>query len=297
MLPVAEADGVTLYCPKGGRYAFFNSPYPAHRLMAGLDIYTDSWFGDTYPSPVSGTIVNVRKIKAPTGRLFKVAGYDSIIIIRSVENPVRIVKILHIDTDLTPGDKVQIGDELGVMLRSGYFGFYTPAHAHVEIRPLEDSLRVRGGCQIRSLLNLKEVKQINDLKGTVMKVDLDIAQIRLDNAKSVGLPVEVDGKPGILDGGISTFGWVGAHVNDAPINGEIKLLGVPIATITNSNTRICLGNCTPFRLEAKNVEVGLYLTLQEFGPVQITISPRKLGSVYFKEGEEIEITIKHLGNA
>jgi hypothetical protein len=297
MLPVAEADGVTLHSPKGGRYAFFNSPYPAHRLMTGLDIYTDSWFGDTYPSPISGTIINVRKVKAPVGRLFKDAGYDSIIVIKSEENPEKVVKILHIDTDLTPGDRVQAGDELGVTLRSGYFGFYTPAHAHVEIRPPEDPLRVRGGCQIHSLLNLKEVKQINELKGTVMKVNLDIAQVRLDNARGVGLPVEVDGKLGVLDGGIPTYGWVGAHVAEAPISGDIKLLDVPIARIINSNRRICIGNCTLFKVEVRNVEVGLHLTLQATGPVQVIISPRKLGSIYFKEGEEIEITLKSLGNA
>lgn len=296
-LPVAEADGVTLYSPKGGRYAFFNSPYPAHRLMTGLDIYTDSWFGDTYPAPVLGTIINVRKVKAPAGRLFKDAGYDSIIVIKSTENPERVVKILHIATDLIPGDKVKVGDELGVLLRSGYFGFHTPAHAHVEIRPLNDPLRVRGGCRIRSLLELKEVDQINELKGIVSSANLEIARVQLDGVRGSGLPVEVDGRPGILDGGIPTYGWVGAHVTEAPTSGDIKLLGVPIAKIIDSNGKICIGNCTSFKVEVRDVEVGLYLTLQETGPVQVIISPRKLGSIYFEEGEEIEITLKSLGNA
>ena len=52
-------DGVTIHCPSEGRYAFYNSPYPAHRLSTGIDIYSGAGFGEAVGSPVSGRVILV----------------------------------------------------------------------------------------------------------------------------------------------------------------------------------------------------------------------------------------------
>src|SRR5512138_3722608 len=119
MLPVATSGGVTISCPENGRYSFFNSPYPSHRLMMGVDIYPDSFDDGFGRSPISGEIQQVRRVKAPPGRGFTALDHDTVTIIDTPAHD-KVVKILHIDTTLAVGESIRLGDVLGPMIRSGY---------------------------------------------------------------------------------------------------------------------------------------------------------------------------------
>ena len=114
MIPVAEAEGVRLHCPETGRYAFYNSPYPAHKLNTGVDIYPGEVFGGEALSPVDGEVVMTRTVKAPRGRGFKAADHDSVIIIRNRDNEVTVTKLLHVDPLVEVGDATRLG--LGLFL-------------------------------------------------------------------------------------------------------------------------------------------------------------------------------------
>ena len=155
MVPVASSGSMIIHCPDDGRYAFYNSPYPAHRFMTGVDIYPNSRLGDSTPSPIDGEIIKVRRVKSPPGRGFEAPEYDTVTIIKSTENKGRVAKVLHVDTVLKEGEAIAVGQNLGPLIRSGYFGYHTPLHVHVEVRPQYDPLRVRGGYTIDSLLDLK----------------------------------------------------------------------------------------------------------------------------------------------
>jgi hypothetical protein len=167
MIPVAIAGGITLYCPENGRYSFFNSPYPAHRLITGLDIYPNTTSSKCAPSPISGEILQIRHVKAPKGHGFKAPDHDTITIIGNKYSPERVVKVLHVDTGAKIGAIINTGDPLGPMIRSGYFGYQTPLHAHVEVRPADDPLRVKGGFPMDSLLNLEKLEVTKTLAGVV----------------------------------------------------------------------------------------------------------------------------------
>ena len=65
------------------------------------------------------------------------------------------MKLLHVDTTVEEGDDVDVGQGLGPLIRSGYFGYHTPPHVHIEVRPPGDPLRVRGGYPIEEHLPLE----------------------------------------------------------------------------------------------------------------------------------------------
>ena len=107
MVPVARSGGVNIYCPTDGRYAFYNSPYPAHRLMTGIDVYPNSTIDESMPSPIIGEVIQVKRVKAPSGHGFKASEFDVITIIRSRDDQVRIIKVLHVDTEIGEGESIR----------------------------------------------------------------------------------------------------------------------------------------------------------------------------------------------
>jgi hypothetical protein len=292
--PVAISGGITIHCPNDGRYAFYNSPYPAHRLMTGIDLYPNTPFGGVATSPVDGEILQIRRVKAPQSQLFEDAGHDTLTLIKSKKESERIIKILHIDTFGEEGDTLRVGQNLGKLIRSGYFGFQTPPHIHLEVRPAKDPLRVRGGCPIESLLNLDKIKIIEKLNGIVIESKPNYAQILLEGINGPGVVADIGGAPGILDGGIPLYGWFGAHFPRHPISPIVRLLGKTIGTITNIYNRTCVINCTQFTFKVEDVSVNLFFLLKPHGRPIITLTPRTPGGIHLQESDEVTLRIEQL---
>lgn len=289
MVPVAVSGGATISCPSDGRYSFYNSPYPAHRLMAGVDIYPDSSEGEAI-SPVDGEVLQVRRVKAPGGHGFKAPDEDVVTIIKCRDAPGSVVKILHVDTQLEEGQRVTTGQKLGAMIRSGYFGYQTPLHAHVEVRPLDDPIRVRGGYPMNSLLDLDRLKVTEKLTGTVIASRKGYAQIRLgDNAPWV--VVDIDGKPAIIDGGIPIYGWFGAHAKNATNDATVKLMGKTVGVVTDMGPRTCVAECTKSVLRIGTTPVDLFFILLPKGGSMVVATSRKRGELDLQEGDDAFITV------
>lgn len=289
MVPVAVAGGATISCPSDGRYSFYNSPYPAHRLMVGIDIYTNTAEGEA-PSPVDGEVLQVRRVKAPGGHGFKAPEEDVVTIIKCRDAPGRVVKILHIDTQLNEGERVTTGQTLGAMIRSGYFGYQTPLHAHVEVRPQDDPIRVRGGYPMKSLLDLDNLKITEELTGTVAAARSGYAQIRLgDHAPWV--VIDIDGKPAIIDGGIPIYGWFGAHTKNVAKGATIKLLGKTVGTVTDVGPRTCVAECTKPVIRIGAIPVDLFFVLLPKSGSMVVATSRKRRELDLREGDEISVII------
>ena len=289
MKPVAESQGVKVFCPEKSCYSFFNSPYPMHRAQTGVDIYPGTNFGDSAPSPVEGEVTLARRLRAPKGRGFKDAGYDVVTLIRPPLSPDVVFKILHVDTFPEVGSKVRVGDDLGTLLRSGYYGWSTSPHIHVEIRSLMDPLRARGGFEVARVQPLKACPQ-QGICGFVEASRREYALIRLEGGSS-GLVGEVDGVLGVLDGGIPYYGWVGVHM-DEPKLGEIKLMGVPIGEAESQHSGSSVGPCGGFSFTLEDVPLlglSLYLTT-EGGPLVKAI-PRILGGIKISVGDWVEVSV------
>lgn len=291
MVPVAEAEGVKLYCPEDGRYAFFNSPYPPHKLNSSVDLYPVEPYGGDALSPVNGEVVLLRKVKAPSGHGFEAADHDSVIVVRNKDNPDTVTKMLHADPLVQVGDAVKIGDVIGTTLRSGYYGAGTSAHIHTEIRRPDDPIRARGGYKLRRIDD-SIGEPVSDLVGEVIDVQPEYTFIRL-NSTSTGLVGEVNGFAAILDGGIPYYRWMGAHLPDSPARGEITLLGKTIGTITEVFDGSCKADSTDFSFSVDNVSIlGLSLTIQPRNETLVKIYPRRTGVFKPSMGDWLEVELE-----
>ncbi|MFP3951819.1 MAG: hypothetical protein ACLFVP_06765 [Candidatus Bathyarchaeia archaeon] len=290
--PIAKAESVTVYCPLDGKYAFYNSPYPAHRLSTGLDIYSSNGFGEVAPSPVNGEVIEVRRVKAPKSRFFHDPGYDVVTVVDVEGDPDTVVKLLHVEPQLRPGDRLEVGDDLGVLLHSGYYGFSTSPHIHLEVRRSSDPLRVRGGIHLNRVLEAKPEKMLDRLRGRVVHSDGLRSFIELCDLVGHGVPGDVGGVPGYLDGGIPFYGWLGAHYEERPGGDTIKLAGEIIADIVYKGERYCVADCTDFKITMGDTTVGFFAYLHPGHGPQIMLTGRRPGEISLKDGECVELEIK-----
>jgi hypothetical protein len=291
MVPVAKSGRVVIYCPLDGRYAFYNSPYPAHRLMTGVDVYPNPLKNGPMPSPVDGEVLQVRYVKSPPGHGFEAPQFDVVTIIRSIEDPGRVIKVLHIDTQVGVGEPILAGQILGSLIRSGYFGYQTPLHAHIEVRPSTDQLRVRGGYPIDSLLELKGLDLTEDITGTVAMSRPGYALIEL-GLKTQGIVANVGGVPGILDGGIPIYGWFGVHVENPMLNAQVKLLGKTIGKITGVQPRTCVAECTKFMIMLDLTPVDAFFMFLPSGKPTIAVTSRRRGELSLELEAEVSLKIE-----
>ena len=291
MKPIATAENIKIYCLNTGRYSFFNSPYPAHKQISGIDIYASDNFGEVMPSPVSGTVINLRKVKAPKGHGFKDTGYDIVIILESTENPSKSIKLLHIEPNVSVGDTIEKGDIIGKTLRSGYYGYATSPHVHVEIRDPSDPLRARGGYELTHTGIIGSLSKSSSLIGEVISENKNYTLLRLSR-KNPGLVGSIGEVPGIIDGGIPYYGWLGCHTKEPTFGDLIKLLGIPIGKVEKSSEKVCIGRSLSYQFIAnKNPIRGLSLYLTPNNEEIVKIIHIKRGESSFKAGDEVEIEI------
>ncbi len=291
MKPIVESMGVQLSCPLDGRYTLFNSPYPAHKENTGVDIYPGDGFGGEAPSPVEGEVVLIRRVKAPEGHGFEAADHDTVVVIENRSNPETVTKLLHIDPLIEVGDHIRVGEPVGLTLRSGYYGWATSPHIHVEIRSPGDPIRARGGYNL-NLIDVPCGEPATELNGTVVHLQHGFAVIKL-NSNNPGLVGTVNGEPATLDGGIPYYGWLGAHVLDAPGSGTIELLGQPIADITQSFHHSCKGTCREYHFTLGNQRLlGLSLVLWPRNEPLVKAIPLKINELDLEIGQWVEIDLK-----
>lgn len=119
---VLPADVVERY----PRFSLYNSPYPAHDHGHAIDLYPG---GDVGLSPVSGEVLDTRTVRCPD-RPYAV-DEDHLVVVDVGEY---VARILHVAPAVEPGDRIAVGDPLGRMVRSGFFGRWVDDHVHLEFR-------------------------------------------------------------------------------------------------------------------------------------------------------------------
>ncbi|MCJ7731793.1 hypothetical protein MUP51_05700 [Candidatus Bathyarchaeota archaeon] len=291
MKPVVESMGVKLHCPMSGRYAFYNSPYPSHKENTGVDIYPGDGFGGEAPSPVDGAVILIRRVKAPTGHGFVAADHDTVVLVRNRDNSETVTKLLHVDPFVEVGDMIRVGEPIGVTLRSGYYGWGTSPHLHAEIRSPLDPIRARGGFNL-GLIDVSVAEPVDKIEGVVVHLQPEFVLIRLEQ-DGVGLAGSVNGVPATLDGGIPYYGWLGAHLSEAPEAGVVELLGVPIADVTHAFKHSCRAECRDYKFLIKNKPIlGLSLTLWPSNRVLVKAIPLKINGLDLAFGDWVEVELR-----
>ena len=289
---MASAEGVTIHCLEEGKFSFFNSPYPAHRLSTGMDVYPERGFGDAAPSPVHGEVTLVRKVRCPQSRSFKDHGHDVVLLMRSLENPEKVVKMLHVEPSVEPGDVLEPGQPLGTLIRSGFYGFATHPHIHVEVRKPSDAIRARGGHHLCRLTEVTPGRVMDELVGTVTRSIPEYSIVRLRGAGPWGLTGSIGGVPVILDGGLPYYGWLGAHYEEVPRGDKIELCGSIIAEIRERRERTCVADCADFSFSIDGMPVGLSIYLHPRAAPEVVIIPHRIGVLKLEEGEEVAVNLE-----
>jgi hypothetical protein len=229
---VAESAGVPIHVDEMIRsVTFTDSPYYAHTHLSAIDIYPLNRAGFV-PSPVSGQVVGIRSVKAPTSTHFKADEDEKLLLIANSDK--LTTKILHLKPTVKIGETVDVSTPLGTYVRSGFFSFWTDHHIHVEVRPSDDPIRARGSFPVtpRLLGNVSsgasEQSNPNHIPCEIVSVAPEFLLLKPPNEMFgrlggyVGLRVQVnENTRGILDGGFPHYSYGGVLLSKA-IDARIK---------------------------------------------------------------------------
>ncbi|MEM3055348.1 MAG: M23 family metallopeptidase, partial [Candidatus Bathyarchaeia archaeon] len=219
--------------------------------------------------------------------------FDYVILLQSSENFEKHIKILHVKPTVKVGDVVKPGDQLGFLLRSGFFDFWTEPHMHIEVRKPSDPIRARGGLKFERLMAIENFEtKPEELRGVVFESKREYSLLVLHGTFNHGIPVRVGEEMGLLDGGIPHYKWFGVHMasSQPPLNSVVKLCGAKIGTVKALYSKMCASQCSDltFKINGKPVSLGFYLHLSK--PL-VKIIPKSIGALKLEKFDEVAIAI------
>jgi hypothetical protein len=202
------------------RFSLYNSPYPAHDRGHAVDLYPGE-NGGPAPSPVAGEVLDTRTVRCPP-REYAV-GEDHLILVDTGD---AVARVLHVDPGVAPGDEVAVGDSLGTLVRSGFFGQWVDDHVHLGFRaPDANPYRASGSLPLAVDVAVTPVAW--DGTGTV--VETGPTHVALDAPRHGGAGFAAlasdEGVP--LDGGLVHYAGGGAL---RPHEGPVSLFGQRVGT-------------------------------------------------------------------
>jgi len=233
------------------RFSLYNSPYAAHDRGCAVDLYPDD--GDDAPSPVAGTVVETRTVRAPPKPF--APEHDHLVVIdvdaartalvpTDDESGEYLARVLHVEPSVEPGDHVAVGDSLGTLVRAGFFAPWVATHLHLGFRP-------RGANQVRAAgslpLDLDVPVAPVPWDGTGTVVEVADTYVVLDApthpAPGEGFAGIASDEGVVLDGGLPHYRYGGAFHAGRPVAGTsadsrgtdasfLSLLGTTVGTAT-----------------------------------------------------------------
>jgi hypothetical protein len=230
------------------RFSLYNSPYPAHDRGCAIDLYPADNRGR---SPVAGEVIATRTVRAPPKphavdeEFLILVAVDADRTGLRVDRPVDegiVARILHVRPEVSPGDVVDVGDDLGPMVRSGFFAPWVGNHVHVGFRRSgQNLLRAGGSLPVEAAVDVEPLAW--DGVGTVTETGdtyavLDSPTHPAPRERFTGIAglvggkagaVDGDGTPAVLDGGLTHYtggGLPGRAVGAGSTeSGAVTLLG------------------------------------------------------------------------
>jgi hypothetical protein len=191
------------------RFSRYNSPYPAHDAGCAVDLYPATYRAT---SPVAGEVLETRSVRCPDKPY--AADQDHLIVVDTGD---AVARILHVDPAVEPGDTVTIGDDLGPLVRSGFFAPWVDNHIHLGFRTHDqDPVRASGSLPLALDCPVEPVAW--DGTGEVVEIGdtyalLDAPEHPAPGETFAGLAAD-DGTA--LDGGIPHYEAGGVLATDDP---------------------------------------------------------------------------------
>lgn len=199
------------------RFSLYNSPYPAHESGCAIDLYPST---DDAVSPVSGTVQTIKSVQCPEKTYATSKEY-----LLTIECESYTARMLHINPIVTVGEKINTGDCLGTLIRSGFFNRWVDKHIHLEFRSsAQDTHRASGSLQIEVDVSVTGINW--DGAGTICESGSTYILINLPFTHTDSGFVGLADDDGIaLDGGLTHYNAGGTF---SPTRGERSLLGTVI---------------------------------------------------------------------
>ncbi|MFW6447941.1 MAG: hypothetical protein ACOC0X_00195 [Halobacteriota archaeon] len=276
-------------------FTCYNSPYVAHDDGRAIDLYPG---GDRAVSPVAGVVTAVERVRAPPRPYSPPT--DGLLVIDPTgaggpfdrgDGSTPLARLLHLEPSVAVGDAVEVGDDLGGLVRAGFFAPWVPNHLHLGFRPRgADVRRARGSLPLSLAVDLHPVAW--DGRGRVVEagetwVELEAPPGVTDAPEAAWVGVAADdGRP--LDGGLPHYRSGGDlwTLQADPATGQepVHLLGRRVGTLRGR--KLAWEDVT---IEANGVPItGLSLywaTPQRFRPKLICPGHG------FEVGERLEVSI------
>jgi hypothetical protein len=201
------------------KFSLYNSPYPAHDHGCAIDLYPA---GNAGLSPVAGDVLDTRTVRAP--RKPYAVEHDHLILVDTGDY---VARILHVDPGVDPGDSVAVGDALGEMVRSGFFGPWVDNHVHLGFRTHEQNPRRAGG-SLPIVADVDVTPVPWDGTGRVCEVGETSVVLDAPTHPNSGEWAAIECAPGVaLDGGCPHYAGGGAlPAGDAPVAVAGERVGV-----------------------------------------------------------------------
>jgi hypothetical protein len=278
------------------RFTLYNSPYPAHDHGCAVDLYPGEAVaahpgGEARaPSPVAGVVRDTVTVSAPSRSY--AAARDHLVLV-DVDHPAPaaglVARLMHVDPAVEPGDRVDVGDDLGRLVRSGYYAPWVPDHVHLGFRePDADLRRARGSVRLELGVPVEPVPW--DGTGEVVATgdtyaELDAPAHPAPGERWAGIAARGPAGEGVLDGGLDHYdggGLLGVAGADDGGDGPVALAGRQVGVadgrdVTWDDVTVCANGepvrglslyCARDALGAKLVGEGVDLAVGE----QVTIS-------------------------
>ncbi|WP_227352829.1 hypothetical protein [Haladaptatus salinisoli] len=228
------------------RFSLYNSPYVAHDEGCAIDLYpgsagrppesragSEATRETSAPSPVAGEVVAVRSVTAPP-KPYAVAR-DHLVVVDTGEH---LARMLHVDPSVEPGDRVEVGDPLGELVRSGFFAPWVSNHIHLGLRERDaNPLRASGSLPIDLPVEVEPLAW--DGSGRVVAtadtfVVLDSPTHPAPGERFAGIAGVAGGESVVLDGGLPHYeggGALSAEGSRSPDGDRVSLAGSPVGRV------------------------------------------------------------------
>ncbi|EMA20150.1 hypothetical protein [Haloarcula argentinensis] len=193
------------------RFSLYNSPFDAHDEGCAIDLYPE---GERAPSPVAGEVLDTKTVQAPPKAY--AAEHDHLILIDTGDT---VARLLHVDPAVEAGETVAVGDDLGALVRAGFFAPWVPNHIHLGFRdPDANPYRASGSLPVDVAVDVTPLSW----NGTGTVVDGGETWVRLDEPvhpapgesfAGIANDVNSDGSS-VLDGGLPHYSGGGLLSHD-----------------------------------------------------------------------------------
>jgi hypothetical protein len=279
-MPDAAAESVTLPAEAFApfvRYSLYNSPYPAHDRGCAVDLYRDPDRDDEdAPSPVAGEVLETVSRRVPAKEYAETE--DHVVLLDCGEY---VARVLHVDPSVEPGERVERGDSLGRMVRSGFFAPWVDNHLHVGFRrPDQHLLRAGGSLPLELPPAVTPEPVAWDGTGRVRAVGETYVTLDSPAQGDGWTGIAADGG-GVLDGGLAHYTGGGLHGGP---DGPVSVLGYEVGTATD---RTVVWDAFDVLVNGERV-TGLSLFVAHDSPGVKVVCPGHSFSV----GDRLEVTFR-----